>query len=34
MYKYPRLIDVNAKSKIFRNKEKLLIIGRCLEIEH
>jgi len=34
LYKYPRLIDVNAKSKIFRNKEKLLIIGRCLEIEH
>lgn len=34
MYKYPRLIDVNAKSKLFRHKDKLLIIGRCLEIEH
>ncbi|MCD6301236.1 MAG: 4Fe-4S ferredoxin [Staphylothermus sp.] len=34
MYKCPRLIDINAKSKIFRNNEKLLIIGRCIEIEH
>ncbi len=34
MYNIPRLLDVNAKSKLFRDKEKLLIIGRCIEIEH
>lgn len=34
MYKIPRLIDVNACSRIFRDKKKLLIIGRCIEIEH
>jgi hypothetical protein len=33
-YKIPRLIDVNAKSRLFRDKRKLLIIGRCVEIEH
>ena len=34
MYKIPRLIDINAKSRLIRNKDKLLIIGRCIEIEH
>ncbi|OYT38985.1 MAG: 4Fe-4S ferredoxin [Desulfurococcales archaeon ex4484_58] len=34
MYEIPRLIDVNAKSKLIRDKDKLLIIGRCVEIEH
>ena len=34
MYRCPKLIDVNAKSRIFRNNDKLLIIGRCVEIEH
>ncbi len=34
VYTIPRLIDVNAHSKLFRNKKKLLIIGRCLEVEH
>ena len=34
VYTIPRLIDINAYSKLFKNKKKLLIIGRCLEIEH
>ncbi len=34
MYKVPRLIDVNAKSRVFRDKKRLLIIGRCVELEH
>lgn len=34
MYRIPRLIDINAKSRIFRDKKKLLIIGRCVELEH
>ncbi len=33
-YEVPRLIDINAKSRLFRGKDKLLIIGRCIEIEH
>ncbi len=34
VYRIPRLIDVNAKSRLFRGKDKLLIIGRCVEVEH
>ncbi len=34
MYRIPRLIDVNAKSRVFRGRDKLLIIGRCVELEH
>ncbi len=34
MYRVPKLIDINAKSRLIRDKEKLLIIGRCVEIEH
>ncbi len=34
MYRLPRLIDVNAKSRVFRDKDKLLILGRCVEAEH
>jgi hypothetical protein len=34
VYRIPRLIDINAKSRLFRDKRKLLIIGRCVEIEH
>ncbi len=33
-YRIPRMIEVNAKSRAFRDKEKLLIIGRCVEMEH
>ncbi len=34
LVEYPKLIDVNAKSKLFRDKKKLLIVGRCLAVEH
>ena len=34
MYRIPRLLDTNARSRVFRDKDKLLIIGRCIEIEH
>lgn len=34
MYRVPKLIDTNAKSVLIRDKSKLLIIGRCVEIEH
>lgn len=34
MYSIPRIIDINARSKLIRGKNKLLIIGRCVEIEH
>ncbi len=34
VYKIPKLIDINAKSRLIRNFKKLLIIGRCVEIEH
>ena len=34
MYKISRLIDINAKSRVFRENKKLLIIGRCVELEH
>jgi len=33
-YRLPRLIDVNAKSRLIRGKDKLMIISRCIEIEH
>ncbi len=34
MYKVERLIDINAKSRVFRGYRKLLVIGRCIEAEH
>ena len=34
VYKIPKLIDINAKSRLIRDHEALLIIGRCVEIEH
>ncbi len=34
MYTVPDLLEVNAKSRIFRDKSKLLIIGKCIELEH
>ena len=34
VYKIPKLIDINAKSRLIRNSKKLLIIGRCVEVEH
>ncbi len=34
VYRLPRLIDVNAKSRLFRGSGKLLILGRCVETEH
>ncbi len=33
-YRLPKLIDVNAKSRLIRGKDKLMIISRCIEIEH
>jgi len=33
-YAFPELINVNAKSRLFRDRRKLLIIGRCVEVEH
>jgi len=33
-YTVPKLIDCNARSKAIRASGKLLIIGRCVEIEH
>ncbi len=32
--KIPKLIDINAKSRLIRGKDSLLIIGRCVEVEH
>ena len=32
-YHYPRLMDNNVASRLLRGKRKLLIIGRCLEVE-
>ncbi len=34
VYRVPRLIDLNAASKLIRGKDKLLVIGRCVEVEH
>ena len=34
VYKVPKLIDINARSKLIRDFSKLLIIGRCVEVEH
>ena len=31
---FPRLIDVNASSKLIRTRKRLLIVGRCLITEH
>lgn len=31
---YPRLIDVNVSSKLIRTKKRLLIVSKCLAIEH
>lgn len=33
MYKLPRLMDVNAKSTVFRGKDNIVIVSRCLEVE-
>ncbi len=33
-YSIPKLIDCNARSKIIRSSNKLLIVGRCVEVEH
>ena len=32
-YRIPRLMDLNVGSKLLRGKEKLLVVGRCIEIE-
>jgi len=34
IYKLPKLIDVNAKSKLMRDRDLLLIMSRCIELEH
>ncbi|MCS7127720.1 MAG: hypothetical protein N3E36_00335 [Sulfolobales archaeon] len=34
MYTVPDLLEVNAKSRILRDRNKLLIIGKCIELEH
>ncbi len=33
-YSTPKLIDCNARSKRIRSSDKMLIIGRCVEVEH
>lgn len=33
LYRLPRLIDANARSVVFRDFRKLLVISRCLELE-
>jgi len=33
VYRYPRLMDNNVASRLLREKRKLLIVGRCLEVE-
>ncbi|BEP18434.1 hypothetical protein PYJP_17860 [Pyrofollis japonicus] len=33
VYRLPRAIDLNAASRLIRDKPKLLIVGRCLEAE-
>ncbi len=33
-YSVPKLIDCNARSKRIRLSNKMLIIGRCVEVEH
>ena len=30
----PRLLDINVRSRIFRDKKKLLIVGKCIVDEH
>jgi hypothetical protein len=34
VYTAPRLIDLNAKSRLLRGCRKILIVGRCVEVEH
>lgn len=34
VYKIPKLVDINARSRLIRGFRKLLIIGRCVELEH
>ncbi len=34
VYRVARLIDINARSRLYREYDKLLIIGRCVEVEH
>ena len=33
-YRLPKLIDINAKSRLIRDKDRLMIISRCIELEH
>ncbi len=33
-YRVPKLIDINAKSRLIRGKDSLLVTGRCVEVEH
>lgn len=33
MYALPRLLDINAKSRVFRDSKKLVVVSRCLELE-
>ncbi len=30
----PKLIDCNARSRVIRSNNKILLIGRCVEVEH
>lgn len=34
IYRLPKLIDTNAKSKLLREYDSLLIMSRCIELEH
>ncbi|MEM0506048.1 MAG: 4Fe-4S ferredoxin [Thermosphaera sp.] len=34
MDRYPRLLDTNAKSRVIRDKKKIMIFSRCMQEEH
>lgn len=34
MDNYPRLLDTNAKSRVMREKKKIMIFSRCMQEEH
>ncbi|MEM1628815.1 MAG: 4Fe-4S ferredoxin [Desulfurococcaceae archaeon] len=34
MYSLPRLIDINAKSRVICGKKKIVVTSRCIELEH
>ncbi len=34
VHNIPKLIDCNARSRIIRSRNKILLMGRCVEVEH